>query len=989
MKRNDLLKGTDMNILKPAAGTVLTASLLCNAAELIPGKLFELDFANADGSAKFAKGKAAPVTEYVTPDLEGIGGKAYRVTKDGRQLRYCLTGNADVRQGTANIWVNTVNYDVSDRARNSFWTKPVNLFTLHFAAGKEWAEATCCFSRKEDGAGIRFDFDASIPPNRFGGCESTAADLKLLKVNTWHLVTCTWDRDHIGVWVDGKFQGKSLRSDKLAFIDSLTFDKEGGNSGIMIRGDGTEQSVTEFGEVTDVAGFSIYDRVLAPTEIHLLYAAGKKLEQSEADLVVTTCQGTFRGGKEYVKCDMDLTLLRRLNKDFAGDCTIACEVADSKGVKRFADSVKIGKTARPELLFSGLSPADHYTVRFELAAENGKKLSFERGFDKPDTSWCESKAGMEDTTPEPWTPPVLGKDDSVTVWNRVYTFDGGPFPANVTAGGKAMLAKAPRLILAAEKGELVPAGKITRRTQGGSFVKLNGELSAPDGFAADFETTVDFDGFVQVDLKLKRPYPVKSMRVEWQVAKEFAEHFLTPKVDSGENPVINYKYTEPKCLYFASEKGGFAFGKTGDANWVYDPSAVAFTVNKATKETVLRVISKPVVIPEDADYRFCFIATPTHPLMKNARSWRFSDRSGAPGSVMLRYHMYQGDGNLLISPTELKKAAKGKRNLQLYSAASFLTPVNPEAKWFYDEWLMYAIQYSMRNGISIPSCLNSSKANFLAENTRKSLDIPEFELVDGYYFDCCGVPTCGNKLHGCGRTDKFGREVKTVVLLPMRSHLKRIARLLHGRGRTFGAHGQFSFNPCAHSLCDYWLTGEEIRSFVKENGAQVYCDPEKVTDLHLRTNSNYRVFCNVVMCMLYYNKDTESCIPALTRLLLEDQKVFGSHTEETQQRMDIVWKVFAEFNVDEGTVHRFFEQQDIVADNPELRVTYYRMPGDRIVAVVGNINSKKVSGKIDFGKVKKGEFAVRDEIAGLERPAENGKVAVELAPMDFTLLTIR
>ena len=978
-----------MNILKPATGTLMTAAILCNASDIIPGKLFELDFTRADGSAKFAKGKAAPLTEYVTPDVEGIGGKAYRLTKDGKQLLYSLDGNAQVRQGTANIWVNTVNYDVADRARNSYWTKPVNLFTLHFSAGKEWADAVCCLSRKEDGAGIRFDFDASIPPNRFGSFESTAAQLELLKTNTWHMVTCTWDHDYITVWVDGKFQGKSLRSDKLAFIDSLDFGCEGSRSTIIIRGGEGEQSVNEFNEITDVSGFSIYDRVLAPTAIYHLYAVGQKLEQTAEDLPVVNFQGSFRGGREFVRCDMDLTLLRRLQEDFAGDCTISCEVIDSKGTKRFADSVKIGKTDRPELLFSGLSPADHYTARFELAAENGKKLRFERSFDKPDTSWCESKAGMEDTTPEPWTKPVLGKDDSVTVWNRIYTFDGGPFPANVTAAGKAMLARAPRLILTTEKGEIVPAGKVTGRTQGGSFVKLNGEMSTPDGFAADFETTVDFDGFVQVDFKLKRPYPVQSARVEWQVEKEFAEHFLTPKVDSGDNTVIKYRYAEPKCLYFASEKGGFAFGKTGDANWVYDSSATAFVINKETKEMTLRVISKPVEIPADAEYRFCFIATPTHPLKKISRAWKFNDRTPTPGTVMLIYRMYQGDGNLLVSPEKLKKAAKGKQSLQLYSAASFLTPVNPEAKWFYDEWLQYAIQYNMKDGISIPSCLHSSKANFLADNTRKSLDIPEFEYVDGYYFDCCGVPTCGNKLHGCGYTDKFGREVKTVTLLSMRSHLKRIVRLLHSRGRTLGAHGQFSFNPCAHSLCDYWLTGEEMRNFVIENGAQVYCDPEKITDLHLRTNSNFRVFCNVVMCVLYYGKAEESRVPALTRLLLEDQKPFGPHTDETKPRMDIVWRVFGEFKVDEGTVRRFFEQQDIVADTPELKVTYYRTPGDKIVAVVGNTTSKSVSGKIDFGKVRQGSFSVKDETSGIERAAENGKVPVQLAPMDFTLLTVR
>ena len=979
-----------MNLLKITAGTLLSASFLCSAADVIPGKLFEADFESADGTAKFAKGKAAPTARYVTADAAGIHGKAYRLTKDGKTLYYYLGDNADVRQGTVNIWVNTVNYDAA-KTRASGWSiSAINLFTLRFSGGKnKWATASCYIYRGSDSSGIRFAFNASAPPFRFGSYATTAAELKLLKENTWHLVTCTWDSEHIGIWVDGKYQARSLRSGKIGFIQTLKVDGKSINSNILIRGSAKEQSVAKRGEITDVDDFTIYDRVLSPAEIHRLYVEGKNLPQSNADLPVSSFQGTFRNGKEYVKCDLDLTVLRRMVQDFADDCTLSCRIVDSKFGTKFTDSLKIGKKARPELLFSGLAAADRYTARFELTAANGKKLSFERSFDKPDTSWGESTAGMEDTTPEPWTKPVLGRNDSVSVWNRVYTFKGGPFPDNVTANGKKMLVKAPHLILNTDKGKLIPTGKITGRTQGGSFVRFNGEMSTPDGFAADFETTVEFDGFVQVDFKLKRPYPVKSMQVKWQVAKEFAEHFMTPKVNSDKDSVFSCPYTGVKSLYFASEKGGFGFGKTGDANWVYDPSSIAFVVNKETKETTLRVISKPVDIPKDTDYRFCFIATPTRPLMKNSRAWRYCDTAQTPESVILLYYMYQNDGNLLIAPEKIRKVARGNRRIQPYSASSFLVSCNLEARWFFDEWLMYSYQYGMGKGIAIPSCLNTSKANFLAENTRKSLSIPEFKFVDGYYFDCCGVYSCDNHLHGCGFTDKFGRKGKTVTLLALRSYLKRIVRLLHSRGRTVGAHGQFSFNPCAHSLCDYWLTGEEMRGIAMKEGAQVYCDPKKVTDLHLRTNSNHRIFSNVVMCVLYYGKAKESRIPALTRLLLEDQKVFGFHTSETQKLMDIVWKVFKKFKVDEGTVHRHFEQQEIVADNPELKVTYYQVPGNGIVAIIGNCSGKTVKGNIDFSKVKKGDFAAKDEIAGFEQTASNGKIPVELLPMNFTILTVK
>ena len=167
-------------------------------------------------------------------------------------------------------------------------------------------------------------------------------------------------------------------------------------------------------------------------------------------------------------------------------------------------------------------------------------------------------------------------------------------------------------------------------------------------------------------------------------------------------------------------------------------------------------------------------------------------------------------------------------------------------------------------------------------------------------------------------------------------------------------------------------------------GAKVYCDTKEITDLHLRTNSNHRILCNVVMCMLYYGKDGESRIPAITRLLLEDQKPFGPYTP-----MNTVRKVFGKFKVDDGTVRRHFEQKEIVADHPELKITYYLVPGNGIVAIIGNLSGQTVKGNVDFSKLKKGDFTAKDEIAGAERAAVNGRIPVELKPMDFTILTLK
>ena len=72
-------------------------------------------------------------------------------------------------------------------------------------------------------------------------------------------------------------------------------------------------------------------------------------------------------------------------------------------------------------------------------------------------------------------------------------------------------------------------------------------------------------------------------------------------------------------------------------------------------------------------------------------------------------------------------------------------------------------------------------------------------------------------------------------------------------------------------------------------------------------------------------------------------------------------------------LHRFFEQNDITADNPDIKITYYRCPDNKFVAIVGNTTAKNVKGKIDLSKLKKGNFAVTEETSECEWITSEGK----------------
>ncbi|MBO4633688.1 MAG: hypothetical protein J5858_17365 [Lentisphaeria bacterium] len=105
--------------------------------------------------------------------------------------------------------------------------------------------------------------------------------------------------------------------------------------------------------------------------------------------------------------------------------------------------------------------------------------------------------------------------------------------------------------------------------------------------------------------------------------------------------------------------------------------------------------------------------------------------------------------------------------------------------------------------------------------------------------------------------------------------------------------------------------------------------------------------------------------------------------------MDLLWRIFDKFKVDDGTVHRFFEQNDITADQPDLKVTYYRAPGNRFVVIVGNTTTRTVQGKVDLSRFGQGGIQVTEEIGGKKLTADRGKISVRVPARDFIVLTFQ
>ncbi|MFA6929009.1 MAG: hypothetical protein WCT05_01685 [Lentisphaeria bacterium] len=959
------------------------------------GRTFELSFDQPTDRADFAMAEDLPLEKFDWLRVPGYNGKkAFRQTTSGKTLSYAAVGNADPRYGTALIWFKADNFEPYNPEHRGWDIRPITLFSIHFA-DKEHHRATLhmMLYRGADAAGFRLNYDNSGFPKGFASYPSVLVPLAKAGYGEWHQFACIWDDGDLSIYMDGEFYGRSfMKTSKRDELHKLNADDL--LSSITLRGKPTEQSFSR-NEISDVDDFVIYNRVLSPAEIKHLYhqTITPKNIAPEQCLFVQFGGAKNAEGLEAVEMNLDFTVIRNLWWNDKLPRKIRYEIRLKEELVK-AGEFEVAADPVIKKMLTGLNASGKYAVKLVFPGQNDIPVEMLEYYEKPDTTWAGNQIGREDSTPEPWTPPVLEENRNlVKIWNREYDFEsGGPFPSKILTGGKNLLTRAPVLEIENASGLLYPLGQITSRNVGNSFVTLTGTLTASD-FSADFSSTVEFDGFIKTELCIHNAPGLLRMRLSWQVAPEFSHFLLLPKPDSSDAEQLDFPYFsgEARILYLAAEQGGFCWMPTGGMNWVYQPGEKVWHVNKKDGKCSLDVITQPVEMPKNTQYTFCFTVTPTRPLMQDFRTWRFIGGSNREkGDASLHATGFSCSGNLRVSESGFQKwkAKLAPRCLNAYAASSFLRSDNPEAVWFRDQWLTYGYYYSNGQTLALPSCINTSKADFLVYNTKMSLEDPAFKYIDGYYFDCCGLGICPNRRHGCMKRDSFGREVMSTNLLALRDYLKRIIRLLHSKERRLGAHGQYAFIPGLHGLCDYWLTGEEVRMTAIREGVEIYCDQSKVTDFHLRSNSSRGIFGGVEPCVLIYGKDNsyQRQIPAITRLLAEDIKVIGWFGKDGYERMDKVWDTFKKYDADKAQCFRYYEQNRIQSSNSGVKVTWYACSENRVLLIAANFNAENQQTTIDFTPLCKDDFMAVDEISGENTTILQGRLELKVPPQDFRMI---
>ena len=965
---------------------------------------FAVTFDASKTTAAFAKGdpvsRTMPNATLPLPGVVGFDGLVAFLPAPGEDLKFNVAGNVDPHNGTLSMWLNGQDYTpgVSDKRAN------VAYADLKFSDHGQTVE----FMLYEYESIVYLDWYSSEPPQNYDDIGRVTAALQGIGKNEWFQIGATWTDSEIALYLNGEVAMRKRLPRKVSKTASLkAINNEDSYIGIRngFFGDNHEYA-------TAVDDFKLHGRALSPVEMLNSYNA-LLIDKNGARILAyeVTLNGVDRGGRrdsDKLEAEFDFTALpadpaeRLKNSELEIDyILIRPDGNKSIGKWRFSKEKECRFLEKIDI------PGGYLLETFL----DGVKITAE--IVRPDLSFIRSNIGGEDTVPEIWKDfAVDGR--RVTLWNRDYTFGNGPCPISIKIKGKELLARGPEIII---DGNVISAWEPGNTTLTTRNVTYRGSAQFHGG-TVDYVSTVEFDGFIKCYYKISGAPEIRSMKLAWQVKSEFCQFLMTPELYEKKEYRAKFSYFNRmqgsvKGLWLVSETdGGFAYEVEDDANWVYDPAKPVYTVDKSTGECEVTMVTKKVEIPEGTQYHAFFIATPTRPLPEKWRLIRHNDLTRTDAFKLDQI----GAKGLLTAPsgfephpTQFAAALKNAPpyTVGVYGMANALTTGNPEAVYFRKYWEIpggtgYVFSYlrTMEDGSqrkerqsSLTACNACAINDLLLYKEDRLLDHEYADRLCMIYYDLCGNDQCGNELHGCAFTDRFGRKIQKFSILEMRELIERTVRLCHARGKLVMLHGQRDYHPMIQGLGDYWFPGEQYERLMAQS---LYPYTDVIPEALFRSELNRSVIGTGVILLTCITSQYRATLPddevrratdamfAMTLLYEIEVSSIYAHVSVCAK----VWDALEKYEIEHADTkfHRFDRQQEIKTSNPGVRVSYYECVNNKYVLVLSNRDSDSATAEIDMGGVGKGIREAKEEYTGTDIDVADCKFAITVPSRSFRLV---
>ena len=510
----------------------------------------------------------------------------------------------------------------------------------------------------------------------------------------------------------------------------------------------------------------------------------------------------------------------------------------------------------------GLKPGA-YRVGLELVDGKGRVISKDTQRELvvyPDPPpWRGNTLGISDRVPPPWTPLVVDQSvdgcPTVRCWNRQYRFGPGSLlPVSIRSGGTEYL-QTPIGVAMTLAGTKVSVGKVTHRVaeQTPRRCRIESTCPQPRG-ALRASTTIDFDGFIWVDLIVqpgqvegRTPMVLDELAVVWDMPPRESR-----LLNTGYRSLAGTGATPPKwakrldgAFWVGNEYGGISFAVESRQHWSNrDPhrQAAVTRTDKGTR-VAIHVVDKPIAVrAQRIRYGFAFHPTPVRARPRGYRktrecSWMGTHHMRTPYPVTVSFWnatwKYMGAPAWWTSDADIQAHYRQRNRRYVprvhtfrglkesgarstwYATYSHTARNMPEFVWFGQLWrcgsrdrlygnTLYGYKQDM-----VAVCKTKDYADWYLwrfDNSRR-----EDPLIDGIYFDLMHWHPCNREDHGHGYVDATGKRRSTVQIRGHRRWLLRIYTYLKEKDPATPIMSHLSGHNAymmGHAFCDYIWDGE-------------------------------------------------------------------------------------------------------------------------------------------------------------------------------------
>jgi Concanavalin A-like lectin/glucanases superfamily/Glycoside hydrolase 123, N-terminal domain/Carbohydrate family 9 binding domain-like len=421
-----------------------------------------------------------------------------------------------------------------------------------------------------------------------------------------------------------------------------------------------------------------------------------------------------------------------------------------------------------------------YDLNITLGKGGAKAYTHTLEFRKPQSPpiWQGNGIGVIDKeVPAPWAPIKITKNTKSQVqadcWGRSHTFDKSLFPAQITTQGQTLLTRPITLELAETGGR---RHSLTKQTVSLSEATPTRALLTSTANLGELKlsakTTVEFDGFMWIDLKVtptKGAVKCSSLvldipmtRAASTLVHSLNKGYNTRKKGSGLVPASGWLHNifKKPILWVGNEDVGLQWFAETLANWkTRDESSSARIVTGKNGRTLrLMLIDHPVSIDAPFTLSFGLMATPVKAKMKDWRNFRIG-KNYQVWFPYLKYFNYPHADYLHERYKEMVRWYAPMPKSYYHTLYGF-TPYAPEWPYWADQWEKVppargsATKMGDAHWAMVHVCANSSSyVDYYLSLLATAVDqVP----IKDIYFDH-GVPrTCHNSGHGCGYKDMRG-----------------------------------------------------------------------------------------------------------------------------------------------------------------------------------------------------------------------------------------